>query len=83
MNVITIMKHAVIGLVVTNVGRVLLRHLPHLFRLVIGKCRKCLPYYSMCVCALCVLCVCVCVFIKLHIAAQSGPVILIIICHSH
>ena len=27
--------------------------------------------------------VCVCVFIKLHIAAQSGPVILVILCHSH
>ena len=27
--------------------------------------------------------VCVCVFIKLHMAAQSGPVILVIICHSH
>ena len=25
---------------------------------------------------------CVCVFIKLHIAAQSGPVILVILCHS-
>ena len=28
-------------------------------------------------------CVCVCVFIKLHITAQSGPVILFILCHSH
>ena len=27
-------------------------------------------------------CVCVCVFIKLHITAQSGLVILVIICHS-
>ena len=26
---------------------------------------------------------CVCVFIKLHITTQSGPVILVIICHSH
>ena len=36
---------------------------------------------SVCVC----LCVCeyVCVFIKLHITAQSGPVILVILCHSH
>ena len=25
---------------------------------------------------------CVCVFIKLHITAQSGPVILVILCHS-
>ena len=29
------------------------------------------------------LCVCVCVFIKLHITAQSGLVILVILCHSH
>ena len=31
------------------------------------------------------MCVCVCVFIKLHITAQSGPVILLIVilCHSH
>ena len=28
-------------------------------------------------------CVYVCVFIKLHISAQSGPVILVILCHSH
>ena len=28
-------------------------------------------------------CVCVCVFIKLHITTQSGPVILVIIYHSH
>ena len=27
--------------------------------------------------------VCVCVFIKLHITAQSGPIILVILCHSH
>ena len=27
--------------------------------------------------------VCVCVFIKLHITAQSGLVILVILCHSH
>ena len=26
---------------------------------------------------------CVCVFIKLHITAQSGPVILVVLCHSH
>ena len=29
------------------------------------------------------MCVCVCVFTKLHITAQSGPVILVILCHSH
>ena len=34
---------------------------------------------SPCVCV----CMCVCVFIKLHITAQSGPVILVILCHSH
>ena len=28
-------------------------------------------------------CVCACVFIKLHITTQSGPVILVILCHSH
>ena len=33
---------------------------------------------SMSVC----MCLCVCIFIKLHITAQSGPVILVIICHS-
>ena len=27
--------------------------------------------------------VCVCVFIKLHTIAQSGPVTLVILCHSH
>ena len=30
-----------------------------------------------------VVCVCVRVFIKVHITAQSGPVILVILCHSH
>ena len=34
-------------------------------------------FYLFCVC------VCVCVFIKLHITTQSGPVILVILCHSH
>ena len=34
-------------------------------------------YVSVCVC------VCVSVFIKLHITTQSGPVILVILCHSH
>ena len=41
---------------------------------------------QVCVCGggacVCV-CVCVCVFIKLHITTQSGPVILVILCHSH
>ena len=39
----------------------------------------------VCVCVFeCVcVCVCVCVFIKLHITTQSGPVILVILCHSH
>ena len=35
------------------------------------------PKGRMCVC------VCVCVFIKLYITAQSGLVILVILCHSH
>ena len=34
---------------------------------------------GVCVCV----CVCVCVFIKLHITAQSGLVILVILCPSH
>ena len=34
---------------------------------------------KLCVCV----CVCVCVFIKLHMPAQSSPVILVILCHSH
>ena len=33
----------------------------------------------MCVCV----CVCVCVFINLYITTQSGPAILVILCHSH
>ena len=28
-------------------------------------------------------CMYVCIFIKLNITAQSGPVILVILCHSH
>ena len=28
-------------------------------------------------------CMYVCIFIELHITAQSGPVILVILCHSH
>ena len=34
-------------------------------------------YLYVCLC----LCICVCVFIKLRITAQSGPVILVILCH--
>ena len=42
----------------------------------------CIP--GVCLCFVCVcVCVCVCVFIKLHITAQFGPVILVILCHSH
>ena len=49
------------------------------------------PIALMCVCLSlfvyflnCVyVCMCVCVLIKLHITAQSGPVILVILCHSH
>ena len=41
--------------------------------------------YKMTIHTLVILChsVCVCVFIELHITAQSGPVILVILCHSH
>ena len=37
----------------------------------------------LCVCLSVCVCLCVCVFIKLHITEQSGPVILVILCHSH
>ena len=39
--------------------------------------------FCVCVCVCVRVCVCVCVFIKLHITTQSGPVILVILCHSH
>ena len=42
-----------------------------------------LGWWCVCVCARVRVFVCVCVFIKLHITAQSGPVILVILCHSH
>ena len=42
--------------------------------------RRCV---CVCVYCVCVYCVCVCVFIELHITAQSGPVVLVILCHSH
>ena len=34
-------------------------------------------------CVTFLLCMYVCIFIKLHITAQSGPVIRVILCHSH
>ena len=37
----------------------------------------------VCVHACMYVCVSECMFIKLHITAQSGPVIRVIICHSH
>ena len=37
----------------------------------------------VCMCVCVHVCVCVCVFIKLHINGQSGPVIPVILCHSH
>ena len=51
-------------------------------------CTACDPSYlprstTECVRVTICVCVCVCVFIKLHITAQSGPVILVILCHSH
>ena len=39
--------------------------------------------YVVCVDVGVCVCVCACVFIKLHITTQSGPVILVILCHSH
>ena len=47
-----------------------------------AKCDN-LLLLCVCVCVFVCVCVCVCVFIKLHITAQSGPVILVILCHSH
>ena len=49
------------------------------YAFVLKSVRVCMCLYMQCVCV----CVCVCVFIKLHITAQSGPVILVILCHSH
>ena len=52
-------------------------------------CRVCLIFVfhafvgALYVCMYVCVCVCVCVFIKLHITTQSGPVILVILCHSH
>ena len=39
--------------------------------------------HTMCVCVCLCVCMCVCVFIKLHITAQSGPVIVVALCQSH
>ena len=38
-------------------------------------------YICMCLCVCVCVCVCICVLIKLRITAQSGPVILVILCH--
>ena len=35
------------------------------------------------VCARVCLCLCLCIFIELNITVQSGPLILVILCHSH
>ena len=40
-------------------------------------------YVCMYVCVYVCMYVCMYVFIKLHITTQSGPVILVILCHSH
>ena len=41
------------------------------------------PAVCMCVCMYVCKDVCMYVFMKLHITTQSGPVILVILCHSH
>ena len=46
-----------------------------------GK-KRLYEYYVNTTVLLLIICVCVCVFMKLHITAQSGPVILVILCHS-
>ena len=48
-----------------------------LLSLIACECDLDICHFDVCVC------VCVCVFIKLHITTQSGPVILVILCHSH
>ena len=40
------------------------------------------PLRERCMCVFVCVCVCACVFIKLHIIAQSGPLILVILCDS-
>ena len=40
-------------------------------------------YVCMYVCIYVCMYVCMYVFIKLHLTTQSGPVILVILCHSH
>ena len=40
-------------------------------------------YVRMYVCMYVYMYVCMYVFIKLHITTQSGPVIVVILCHSH
>ena len=41
----------------------------------------CMHACSMYVCVF--VCKYVCILVKLHITAQSGPVIVVILCHSH
>ena len=43
----------------------------------------CMMYVCIYVCMYVCSYVCLYVFIKLHITTQSGPVILVILCHSH
>ena len=45
-----------------------------------GETHRYTVYVCVCVCVV-IPYVCVCVFIKLHTTAQSGPVILVILCH--
>ena len=40
-------------------------------------------YVYVCMYVCMYVCIYVCIFIKLHITAQSGPVILVVLCHSH
>ena len=54
--------------------------LPYSLYILMMGCMHCM--YSCMYVFTCV-CVYVCIFIKLHITAQSGPVIRVILCHSH
>ena len=57
--------------------------LPFFFSFALLTVYPIFPHRVSCACVVCCVCVCVCVFIKLHITTQSGPVILVILCHSH
>ena len=60
-----------------NASTVLYYTILHTARKYFSSSNTSVELQSVCVC------VCMCVFIKFHITAQFGPVILVILCHSH